>query len=119
MKKLDSIRSNQNQRQKKQKEKNLGRSKSQKRRTPAFRAFVMALKVGVIAVFLSATILMTWAYTQVDFTFGDNLGTFDMKLSSTIYAKDDKGDYYAYEQFKSTDNRIWVDIDKVPKHMQN
>ena len=119
MKKLDSIRSNQNQRQKKQKEKNLGRSKSRKRRTPAFRAFVMALKIGVIAVFLSATILMIWAYTQVDFSFGDNLGTFDMKLSSTIYTKDDKGDYYAYEQFKSTDNRIWVDIDKVPKHMQN
>lgn len=119
MKKLDSIRSNQNQRQKKQKEKNLGRSKSRKKRTPAFRAFVMALKIGVIAVFLSATILMIWAYTQVDFSFGDNLGTFDMKLSSTIYTKDDKGDYYAYEQFKSTDNRIWVDIDKVPKHMQN
>lgn len=119
MKKLDSIRSNQNQRQKKQKEKNLGRSKSQKSRTPMFRAFVMALKIAVIAVFLSAAILMIWAYAQVDFSFGDNLGTFDMKLSSTIYAKDDKGDYYAYEQFKSTDNRIWVDIDKVPKHMQN
>jgi len=62
---------------------------------------------------------MIWAYAQVDFTFGDNLGTFDMKLSSTIYVKDNDGEYYAYEQFKSADNRIWVDIDKVPKHMQN
>ncbi len=115
MKKLDSIRFNQNQRQKK----NLGKKKSKEKRTPAFRAFVMALKIGVIAAFSLAAIIMIWAYFQVDFTFGDNLGTFDMKLSSTIYVKDGEGDYYAYEQFKSADNRIWVDIDKVPKHMQN
>jgi penicillin-binding protein 1A len=115
MGKLDNIRSNQNQRQKKTK----GRAKSKNLRSPALRGFVMALKVGVITVFLSAAILMIWAYAQVDFTFGDNLGTFDMKLSSTIYVKDDGGEYYAYEQFKSADNRIWVDIDKVPKYMQD
>ncbi len=115
MGKLDNIRSSQNQRQKKTK----GKAKSKGLRSPALRAFVMALKVGVIAVFLSAAILMLWAYAQVDFTFGDNLGTFDMKLSSTIYVKDDDGEYYAYEQFKSADNRIWVDIDKVPKYMQD
>ena len=115
MGKLDNIRSSQNQRQKKTK----GREKSKGLRSPALRGFVMALKVGVIAVFLSAAILMIWAYAQVDFTFGDNLGTFDMKLSSTIYVKDNDGEYYAYEQFKSADNRIWVDIDKVPKYMQD
>lgn len=119
MKKLDNIRLNQNQRQSKNKQKNSSKSKSYSRRSPAFRAFVMALKVMVISVFLIAAIIMIWAYAQVDFTFGDNLGTFDMKLSSTIYVKGADGEYYAYEQFKSTDNRIWVDIDKVPKHMKN
>ena len=119
MKKLDNIRSSQNHRQNKKEKKSINKSKSQSRRTPAFRAFVMTLKVMVISVFAIAAIIMIWAYAQVDFTFGDDLNTFDMRLSSTIYVEGDDGEFYAYEQFKSTDNRVWVDIENVPKAMKD
>lgn len=119
MKKLDNIRSSQNHRQNKKEKKNINKSKSQSRRTPAFRAFVMTLKVMVISAFLIAAIVMIWAYAQVDFSFGDDLNTFDMRLSSTIYVEGDDGDFYSYEQFKSTDNRVWVDIENVPKAMKD
>lgn len=119
MKKLDNIRSSQNHRQNKKEKKSINKSKSQSRRTPAFRAFVMTLKVMVISVFAIAAIIMIWAYAQVDFTFGDDLNTFDMRLSSTIYVEGDDGEFYSYEQFKSTDNRVWVDIENVPKAMKD
>ncbi len=119
MKKLDNIRSNQSIRQNKKEMKDVRRQRSKKRRTPAFRAFVMTLKVIVIAVFIFMTAMIVWAYNQVDLTFGDDINTFDMKLSSTIYVMDEKGKYQEYEQFKSTENRVWVDIEDVPQDMKD
>ena len=119
MKKLDNIRSNQNIRQNKKEIKNVKKQRSQKRRPPAFRAFVMTLKVLVVMVFVSLAALAVWAYTQVDFSFGDDINTFDMKLSSTIYVVGKDGKHTAYEQFKSTENRVWVDIEDVPEDMKD
>lgn len=119
MKKLDNIRSNQNIRQNKKEIKNVKKQRSQKRRPPAFRAFVMTLKVLVAMVFVSLAVMAVWAYTQVDFSFGDDINTFDMKLSSTIYVVGKDGKHTAYEQFKSTENRVWVDIEDVPQDMKD
>ena len=119
MKKLDNIRSNQSIRQNKKEMKNIKKEKSKKRSSPAFRAFVMTMKVMVIAFFVFITAMIVWAYNQVDLAFGDDINTFDMKLSSTIYVKDKDGQYQEYEQFKSTENRVWVDIENVPQDMKN
>ncbi len=119
MKKLDNIRSSQNIRQNKKEMKNVKKERSKKRRTPAFRAFVMTLKVIVVFVFVFITALSIWAYSQIDFSFGDDINTFDMKLSSTIYVAGEDGNYYEYEQFKSTENRVWVDIEDVPQNMKD
>lgn len=119
MKKLDNIRSNQSIRQNKKEMRNIKKEKSKKRSSPAFRAFVMTLKVMVIAFFVFITAMIVWAYNQVDLAFGDDINTFDMKLSSTIYVKDKDGKYQEYEQFKSTENRVWVDIENVPQDMKD
>lgn len=116
MKNLDNIRSSQSMRQTRKEKK---KAKKNQRRTPAFKAFVTVLKIAVILVLISAAAIMFWLYNQVDFTFGDDLTTFNMKLSSTIYVQDEDGEYREYEQFKSTDKRIWVDIDDVPQAMQD
>lgn len=92
---------------------------SSRRRTPVFRAFVIAVKVMVIAALVGVAAFTFWIYNQIDFEFGDNLGTFSLKLSSTIYCKNSDGDYVEYEHFKSPDNRIWVSIDKIPKNLQD
>ncbi len=119
MKKLDNIRSNQNIRQNKKEMKDVRKQRSQKRRTPAFRAFVMTMKVMVCIVCIAVAAFAIWAYTQIDFAFGNDLNTFDMKLSSSIYVKGKDGDYEEYEQFKSTENRVWVDIEDVPQDMKD
>ncbi len=119
MKKLDSIRSNQNIRQNKKEVNKIRRERSKSRRTPAFRAFVMALKIAVISAFVLVAVFGVWIYAQIDFQFGDNLAAFDLKLSSTIYVSDGNGDYREYDRLKSTDHRVWVDIEDVPEDMQD
>jgi len=118
MKNLDTIRSNQNQRQSKRNAKKTRDEKSLKRRTPAFRSFVVGLKVFVALSFIAVLVASLWIYNQTDFGFGNDFGSFDMRLSSTIYTQNEEGVYEEYDQFKSSEKRIWVDIEKVPEHLQ-
>ena len=119
MKKLDSIRSNQNQRQTKNELKKQRLQKSLRRRTKAFRAFVMTLKVAAVLCVVTVLGLFGWFYAQIDFAFGDDFNSVDLSLSSTIYCQNEYGEYEEYEQFKSSEKRIWVDIEKVPKDLQD
>ena len=119
MRRIDNIRSNQNIRQNKKEMKDVKKARSRKRRSPAFTAFVNTMKIMVILFFVVIIGVSVWAYNQIDFSFGDDLNTFDMKLSSTIFVSDKNGEYYEYEQFKSTENRVWVDIENVPQNMKD
>jgi len=119
MKKLDSIRTNQNQRQTKKNLKSERKQKSLRRRTSGFRAFVMTLKVFAVLAAVCAGLVCIWLYNQIDFSFGDDFNAFELKLSSTIYFQNDYGEYIEYDQFKSSDKRIWVDIEEVPQDLQD
>jgi len=119
MKKLDSIRSNQNQRQTKNDQRKERRQKSLRRRTKAFRAFVMTLKALTVLCVLTLLGIFGWVYAQTDFAFGDDFNSVDLRLSSTIYCQNEYGEYEEYEQFKSSEKRIWVDIENVPKDLQD
>lgn len=119
MKKLDSIRTNQNQRQTKNDMKKERNTKSLRRRSATFRAFVMTLKIFAVLVAVAALGLFLWMYTQTDFAFGDDFNSFDMRLSSTIYCQNEYGEYVEYEQFRSSEKRIWVDIENVPENLQD
>ncbi len=118
MKKLDTIRNNQNQRQSKSEARKARDEKSLKRRTPAFRNFVLVLKVLVVISLITVLTAAILLYSQTDFGFGDDFNAFDMQLSSTIYCQNEYGEYVEYDQFRSSDKRIWVDIEKVPEHLQ-
>ena len=119
MKKLDSIRSNQSLRQNKIESKKVRKEKSLRRSGPGFRAFVIALKVFACLALIAAVCGCVWFYSLFDFSFGDDFTTFDMRLSSTIYYTDKYGNLVEYDQFKSSEKRIWVDIEDVPKDMQH
>lgn len=119
MKKLDSIRSNQNIRQSKKEAGKIRKERSESRRSPGFRTFVTAMKIMVISVFLLVAVFAIWIYSQIDFRFGDDLTGYDLKLSSTIYVADEDGEYHEYDRLKSSDYRVWVDIENVPKYMQD
>jgi len=119
MEKLDNIRTNQNVRQSKKQMKEIKKKKSKRRRSPAFRAFVVVLKILVLCMFVAVVAGGMWIYNQFDFTFGDDFSAFSMRLSSTIYCMDEDGVYVEYEQFKSSEKRIWVDGEDVPDDLKN
>ena len=119
MKKVDTSKSKESIKQDKKEIKELRRERSRKRSSPAFRAFVTTLKVMVALLFVAIAGVSIWFYNQIDFSFGDDLNTFDLKLSSTIYVAGEDGEYYEYEQYKSTDNRVWVDFENVPQNLKD
>ncbi|MBR5506981.1 MAG: penicillin-binding protein [Clostridia bacterium] len=119
MKKLDNIRSNQNLRQSKSETKKIKKEKSRRRAGTGFRVFVIALKCLSVLMLVAIVGAALWFYSLFDFSFGDDFTTFDMRLSSTIYYSDKYGNLIEYEQFKSSEKRIWVDIEDVPKDLQH
>lgn len=119
MGKLDNIKHGQSQRLGKKERKSQDKKRAKKSTSKAFRAFVISLKVIVSLFLLILVSCFVWIYSQVDFSFGDDLTAFDLRLSSTIYCQNEFGEYVEYEQFKSDEKRIWVDIDQVPKYMQD
>ncbi len=47
----------------------------------------------------------------------EKINNYEMNMTSIIYVKDDKGEWQEYQRLHGEENRIWVDIDKVPKHL--
>ncbi len=119
MKKLDNIRANQSMRQNKKQLKEVKKQRSKRRRSVPFRVFVAVMKILTVLMFVGAVVGAMWIYNQFDFTFGDDFSTFSMRLSSTIYCMDEDGVYVEYEQFKSSEKRIWVDSEDIPDNLKN
>lgn len=119
MKKIDDVSSSKSIKESKKEMKNLKKERSMKRRSPAFNAFVTTLKVMVSLFFVAIIAVGIWLYNQIDFSFGDDLDTFDMKLTSTVLVQDKNGEYVEYDQYKSVENRVWVDIENVPQNLKD
>ncbi len=115
MKKLDTTKANQSQKQSKK----TRSENSSSKRSKSFITFVNVMKGFVVLVLTVAISLGIVMYAQTDFRFGDDFTDFDLSLSSTIYCENKYGEYVEYEQFKSSDKRIWVDIEKVPQDLKD
>ena len=42
-----------------------------------------------------------------------------LNFSSVIYAKDKEGEFVEYDQIYGEQNRLWLDIDKMPDYLPN
>lgn len=47
----------------------------------------------------------------------EKIKNYEMNMTSVIYVKDDKGGWQEYQRLHGDENRIWVDIENVPKHL--
>lgn len=50
---------------------------------------------------------------------GIDLDARKLNQSSFIYVQDDDGEFYQYQTLYGTENRIWVDLNEIPKYMQD
>lgn len=43
----------------------------------------------------------------------------EMNMTSIIYVKNEKGNWIEYQRLHGDENRIWVDMDKIPENLKN
>ncbi len=77
-------------------------------------AGVCCLLVGIVASF----ILIWNVATMVIDAYSFDITKYKTDVASLIYALDEDGEYTEYEQIHSSTKRLWVTIDKIPKHAQ-
>lgn len=90
-----------------------GRKRRKKRKITGIVCKVLILLFIAFVIFASV-----WVALNIDFTFGDNLSTMNLNLSSTVYYIDGDGNPQRYEQFVAAENRIWTSIDRVPDNLK-
>lgn len=93
--------------------------KTRKRKRRKHAALGIIIKILVLMIIAVVIFSGIWVAKNIDFTFGDNLSSMNLNLSSTIYYTDEDGNQKRYEQFVAAENRIWVSIDKIPENLQD
>lgn len=93
--------------------------KKRRRRKKKYEWVFTALKI-MFLVFLAAAIgFGIWVFSIIDFSFGDDLSSMNLNISSKVYYTDAGGDAVQYAQFDASEKRIWIPIDKMPKNLIN
>lgn len=49
----------------------------------------------------------------------ENIKNMEMNMTSVVYAMNEKGEWEEYHRIHGAENRLWVSIDKMPKHLIN
>ncbi len=80
-----------------------------------FKLLLLSLLItGVIGMVITGIVIYNIAVSEdVDYN------TFSLGLSSVIYYTDENGNSIEYEQIAGKENRLWCDIEDMPKHLQN
>lgn len=92
------------------------------------RAFKM-LCVIITLILIISSLAMVFAVTKTGespdldiFSCSDivtKIENMEMNMTSVIYVKDEKGKWVEYQRIHGDENRIWVDIEKMPKNLIN
>lgn len=73
----------------------------------------------LIAVIVSVSVFGIFMRKVADDDFFEMLNGMSLKMNSVVYAKNpDTGKYEQYELIMSEEDRTWVEIEKIPLHMQ-
>lgn len=94
-------------------------AKKRGRRRSRFAWVFTLIKTCILIGIIASICLGVWVYSMIDFTFGDDLSSMNLNISSKVYYMDAKGNPSEYAQFDATENRIWVPINKMPANLKN
>ncbi len=93
--------------------------KKRRRRKSKYSWIFTTLKI-LFLVFLAAAIgIGIWVFSMIDFTFGDDLSSMNLNISSKVYYTNAAGEAVQYAQFDAKENRVWVPINKMPSNLKN
>ena len=93
--------------------------KSKKKKRKSYAILVRVLIIGVLLAILAVSALIVWATWGMDFNFEDQFSRTGMNLTSVVYYEDEDGNLQYYERLIADQNRIWVDIENVPRNLKD
>jgi len=96
-----------------------GSKKKRRKRKGKYAWLFVSLKILFLIMIAAFIGLSMWVISIIDFSFGDDLSSLNLNISSKVYYLDDNGDPVSYAQFNASENRVWVSIDKMPKNIKN
>lgn len=100
-----------------------GKARKRRRRRshkhPALRWVSLALKILLLLLIAGVIGFAVWVASIMDFSFGDDLSSMNLNISSTVYYTDESGKAVEYAQFDASENRVWVSIDTMPNNLVN
>ena len=93
--------------------------KKRRRRKSKYSWIFTTLKVLFLVFFAAAIGIGIWIFSMIDFTFGDDLSSMNLNISSKVYYTNAAGEAVQYAQFDAKENRVWVPINKMPSNLKN
>ena len=93
--------------------------KRRRRKRSKYDKLFTALKIAFLVFVAVGIVVGIWVFSMIDFSFGDDLSSIDLNISSKVYYTDATGSAVRYAQFDAKENRIWISIDNMPKDLKN
>lgn len=96
-------------------------AKRTKVKTHSFRTFFVSVFLIMILTAAICGVAFAWyIHTYIKPNADLNIDELGMNFTSFIYVQDsDTGEYYEYEKLHGQENRIWVDMEEIPKNLGN
>lgn len=88
----------------------------------AFKYFTIFMTVILIVSSFAAVFNVSSVSKNQDDFLGckeiiNNIKNYELNMTSIIYVQNDSGEWEEYQRIHGTENRIWVDIEKIPQQL--
>ena len=93
--------------------------KSTRRRRRIAKILLTVFLVGLISVCMIVGGVAVYLLNFMDNSIGVDLDDLKLNFTTTVYVKNDAGEYVEYQRVHGPENRLWVSIDKIPKHARD
>ncbi len=93
--------------------------KRRRRKRSKYSWIFTTLKVMFLVAIIGAVAAGVYIYSMIDFSFGDDLSSMNLSMSSKVYYTDASGNAVQYSQFDGSEKRVWVPINKMPPNLKN
>lgn len=81
------------------------------------RCIAALIMVGIITGCIVASVLTVYILRYINSDEQISLEQYSMKYTTILYANDENGAPYELQRLQTMENRIWVDYDRIPRHM--
>ncbi len=81
--------------------------------------FLSLVMIVVITGCIVATVFTVYVMQFADSSFDVDLQNVELSYTSFIYAEDEQGNEVEVTRLSGDENRIWVDIEDIPRHLQD